>query len=58
MLWAQLGEGKRDATFAWFEKAYVDHSNLLTMLKVNPAFDPLRDDTRFQSPMRRVGLDQ
>ena len=58
VLWAQLGLGKRDETFAWFEKAYLNRSNLLTMLKVNPAFDPLRDDPRFGDLMRRVGLGQ
>ncbi len=54
MLWALLGAGKRDETFAWFEKAYADHSNLLTTLKVNPAFDPLRADPRFENLMQRV----
>lgn len=54
MLWALLGAGDRYETFAWFEKAYADHSNLLTTLKVNPAFDPLRDDPRFEDFMRRV----
>jgi TolB-like protein/DNA-binding winged helix-turn-helix (wHTH) protein len=54
MLWALLGAGDRNETFVWFEKAYADHSNLLTTLKVNPAFDPLRDDPRFANLMRRV----
>jgi hypothetical protein len=46
----------KDETFAWFEKAYSEHSNLLTGLKVNPAYDPLRADPRFQDLLRRVGL--
>ncbi|MGA9354236.1 MAG: winged helix-turn-helix domain-containing protein [Terriglobales bacterium] len=58
MLWALLGGGDRNEIFAWFEKAYADHSNLLTTLKVNPAFDPLRDDPRFESLMRRVRFTQ
>ena len=36
MLWALLGAGDRNETFAWFEKAFADHSNLLTTLRVNP----------------------
>ncbi len=57
-LWAYIGIGDKDEAFAWFEKAYADHSNLLTSLKVNPAFDPLRGDPRFQDLARRVGLNQ
>lgn len=56
MLWALIGVGDRDQAFAWFEKAYADHSNVLTSLKVNPGFDGLRTDPRFQNLMRRVRL--
>ena len=56
VLWAYVGMGDKDEAFAWFEKAYAEHSNLLTSLKVNPAFDPLRTDPRFQDLMRRVRL--
>jgi len=58
VLWAYLGIGDRDQVFEWFERAYKDHSNVLTSLKVNPAFDPLRDDPRFQELMRRIRLVQ
>lgn len=54
MLWALLGAGDRNETFAWFEKAFADHSNLLTTLKVNPAFDSVRDDPRFENLMRKA----
>jgi len=56
ILWAYVGMGDKDEAFAWFEKAYAEHSNLLTSLKVNPAFDPLRGDPRFEDLMRRVRL--
>ncbi|MFZ0956329.1 MAG: winged helix-turn-helix domain-containing protein [Candidatus Sulfotelmatobacter sp.] len=58
LLWAYIGMGDSDAAFAWFEKAYAEHSNVLISLKVNPAYDRLRADPRFQELMRRVGLDQ
>lgn len=58
MLWALIGVGDRDEVFTWFEKAYADHSNVLTSLRVNPAFDTLRSDPRFQNLMRRVRLAQ
>jgi TolB-like protein/DNA-binding winged helix-turn-helix (wHTH) protein/Tfp pilus assembly protein PilF len=58
ILWAYVGIGDKDHAFAWFERAYVDHSNVLTSLKVNPAYDSLRDDPRFSELMRRVRLAQ
>lgn len=57
ILWAYLAARDKNQAFIWFEKAYAAHSNLLTSLKVNPAYDPLRGDPRFQVLMRRVGLD-
>jgi TolB-like protein/Flp pilus assembly protein TadD len=50
--------GEKDRAFFWLEKAYAQHSNALTWLKVGPMFDPLRSDPRFQDLMRRVGLTQ
>jgi TolB-like protein/DNA-binding winged helix-turn-helix (wHTH) protein/Tfp pilus assembly protein PilF len=56
MVWAYLGMGDKDEAFAWLKKAYADHSNSLTTLRVEPAYDPLRSDPRFQDLIRRVGL--
>jgi TolB-like protein/DNA-binding winged helix-turn-helix (wHTH) protein/Tfp pilus assembly protein PilF len=56
MLWAYIGMGKREESFAWLEKAYLDHSNSLTSLKVSPSFDWLRADPRFKQLMQRVHL--
>jgi tetratricopeptide (TPR) repeat protein len=58
MALAYLGAGNNDATLSSLEKAYAQRSNLLTALKVEPAYDPLRDDPRFQELLRRVGLAQ
>lgn len=41
----------------WLEKAYTEHSDTLAILKVEPGFDSLRSDPRFQDLMRRVGLE-
>lgn len=55
---AYVGLGNNVQAIAWLEKAYAQHSNGLTALKVDPAFDPLRSDPRFQDLLRRVGLNQ
>ncbi|MDP9162188.1 MAG: winged helix-turn-helix domain-containing protein [Acidobacteriota bacterium] len=48
--------GDKGEAFADLEKSYVQHSNVLMTLKVDPAFDPLRSDPRFQELLLRVGL--
>jgi TolB-like protein/DNA-binding winged helix-turn-helix (wHTH) protein/Tfp pilus assembly protein PilF len=53
---AYLGLGEYDEAFAWFERAYQEQSNMLQFLKVNPFFDPLREDPRFKDLVRRAGL--
>lgn len=54
--WVYLGIGDKDQTFAWLEKSYEQHSNSLVGLKVDPAYDPLRGDPRFEDLLHRVGL--
>jgi hypothetical protein len=56
ILLSYVGMGDKEQAFAWLEKAYSQHSNALTILKVDPLFDPLRSDPRFQALLRRVGL--
>jgi serine/threonine-protein kinase len=56
ILYAALGES--DQAFASFERGYAEHSPSLQFLKVNPAFDSLRSDPRFQDLLRRMGLPQ
>jgi len=47
-----------DEALARLQKAYEEHSSALTSLKVDPIYDPLRGDPRFQDLLRRVGLGQ
>jgi TolB-like protein/DNA-binding winged helix-turn-helix (wHTH) protein/Flp pilus assembly protein TadD len=53
-----VGMDKKDEAFSWLNKAYAQHSNALTGLKVDPIYDSLRGDPRFQDLLRRVGLSQ
>jgi DNA-binding winged helix-turn-helix (wHTH) protein/Flp pilus assembly protein TadD len=56
MLWAHLGMGNKEEALADLDRACSEHFSMLTTLKVEPAFDPLRSDPRFQDLLRRVGL--
>lgn len=51
------GMGDKDQALAWLEKAYARRSNGLTSLKVDPAYNLLRGDQRFEDLLRRVGLE-
>ncbi len=54
--WAYIAVGDKEQALAWLEKAYSQHSNALITLKVEPGYDSLRSDPRFQDLLRRVGL--
>ena len=54
MIYMALGE--KDKAFEWLEKAFEERAWQLGFLKVEPIFDPLRDDLRFNELMRRVNL--
>jgi DNA-binding winged helix-turn-helix (wHTH) protein/TolB-like protein/Tfp pilus assembly protein PilF len=47
---------KKDEAFTWLNKAYDERAAALAYLKVNPVFDPLRSDPRFQDLLRRMHL--
>ena len=55
---AYIGIDNNDQAFVWREKAYAQRPSPLTGLKVDPLYDPLRSDPRFQELLRRVGLAQ
>ncbi len=50
------GLGDRDKAFALLDKACDERDSLLVFLKVEPSFDPLRSDARFERLLRRVGF--
>ena len=41
---------------AYLERAYKQRSTYLTLIKMEPAWDFLRSDPRFQDLQRRVGF--
>jgi TolB-like protein/Flp pilus assembly protein TadD len=56
---ALLYTGLRDTdhAFEWLEKAHQERSGYLMEVHVDPMFDPLRSDPRFQRFVQRLGLD-
>lgn len=50
------GLGDNDHAIEWLEKAYGEHSYWLISIKVNPWFDGLRADPRFQDLERRIAF--
>ena len=54
LLYAYIGLGDTDSSFALLERAFAQHSTTLSSLKVNPAYDSLRGDPRFEQLLRRA----
>ncbi len=52
-----MGLGQRDEAFAWLEKTYQERHGILVYLKVEPAFDDVRDDPRYFELLRRMNLE-
>lgn len=51
-----LALGDRNEALDWLGKAFDDRSAGLVNLKVDPVFDTLRSDARFQNLVQKVGL--
>ena len=50
--------GDKECAFEWLERGFEERDDLMTDLKVEPVFDGLRPDPRFQDLIRRVGIPQ
>jgi tetratricopeptide (TPR) repeat protein len=50
--------GDKDSAFQWLDQSIKDRSDEMILLKVDPAYDPLRSDPRFTELLKRVGLPQ
>jgi len=54
VIYTTLGDRKRALT--WLEKTYEAHLGLLVIINVEPLFDPLRAEPRFQAILRKLGF--
>jgi serine/threonine-protein kinase len=52
-----LGLGDRDRAFEWLERACAERSSMVGTLKVDAAFDSIRDDPRFAALLRCARFD-
>jgi hypothetical protein len=53
-LYTSLGD--RDQAITWLERLYGARTGLVVYLKVQPHFDPLRGEPRFQTLLKKAGL--
>jgi TolB-like protein/DNA-binding winged helix-turn-helix (wHTH) protein len=56
LLVAYSGTGQKERVLDVLEKAYSEHSNAVMQIKVDPIYDPIRANPRFQDLLRRIGL--
>ena len=47
--------GENDKAFDYLERVYADRSESIVWLKVDPTFEPLRQDPRFVALIKKVG---
>ena len=52
--YASLGE--KDKALEWLQKGYEEHAPGMAMIKVDPSYDSLRSDPRFQDLLRRMNF--
>jgi len=50
------GAGNKDKAFEYLEKARDERQTYLTHLKVDPLFDDIRSDPRFDELVRKIGI--
>ena len=58
LLTAYLGTGQNDRVLELLQKAYSEHSNAVVQIKVDPMYDSVRSDPRFEELLRKVGLER
>jgi TolB-like protein/DNA-binding winged helix-turn-helix (wHTH) protein/Tfp pilus assembly protein PilF len=57
LLIAYSGTGQKERVIELLQRASAEHSNAVVQIKVDPMYDPVRNDPRFKDLLRRVGLE-
>ncbi len=58
LLVAYADTGEKERVIELLQKAYSEHSNAVVQIKVDPMYDPIRHDPRFEDLLRRLGLEK
>src|SRR5216110_145173 len=53
-----LGLGEKEKALDWLDKAYENQESACWLLKVDPIYDSVRNEPRFQALLKKVRLDQ
>jgi serine/threonine protein kinase/Tfp pilus assembly protein PilF len=56
MAMLHVGLDNIDQAIEYLEKAYEEHADRMSWIKVHPVFDPLRSDPRFQAILQRMNF--
>jgi hypothetical protein len=51
-----FGLGEIEKMFEYLDKAWVERSPMMVLLKASPWVDPMRSDPRFKSLLKKIGL--
>ena len=54
LLVAYSGMGQKERALDLLERAYSEHSNAVVQINVDPIYDPVRSDPRFQELMKKL----
>jgi adenylate cyclase len=52
-----LGLGEKQKALDWLEKSYQDQESACWYLKVDPIYDSVRNEPRFQAILKKIGLE-
>jgi len=52
-----IGLGKKNEALDWLEKACAEHTPNINAIKVDPAYDSLRNEPRFHAVLKQIHLE-
>jgi serine/threonine-protein kinase len=52
-----LGLGEKEKALDWLDKSYEDQESACWYLKVDPIYDSVRNEPRFQAILKKIGLE-